>query len=243
MTFARFLTLGLTLLVATPALAGPPYVTDDPEPTPHKEFEVYTFAAGTNTRSGNDGAAGIDFNYGGFEDVQLTAALPLLYEHPHGSATIGGIGNIELAVKYRFLHQDDVGMDVAVFPRVFLPAISNRLGEQHTSVLLPLWVAREWDEWAAFGGGVCVLQGGGGKTFCLGGVGITNQILPNLQIGAEVYHESPDAPGAPASTGVGVGLRYDLNDTLHIIGSIGPGIQNAAQTNRHSWYTALLFTF
>ncbi len=243
MSLVRAAIVGAIFLTATPAFAGPPYVTDDPEPTPYKEFEVYAFAAGTHTQAGNQGATGIDFNYGGFEDVQLTAALPLLYEKERGAAAIGGIGNIELAVKYRFLHQDEVGIDVTFFPRVFLPSASHRLGEQHASVLLPLWAAREWDDWSAFGGGGCVLQGGGGKTFCLGGAGLTRQILPALQIGAEIYHETADTAGGDASTGVGFGIRYDVNDTVHVIGSSGPGLEHARQTNQYSWYTAILFTF
>jgi hypothetical protein len=52
-----------------------------------------------------------------------------------------GPGNIELAVTYRFLHQDGVGLDVTVFPRVFLPSGSNIIGDNHaSSLLLPIWI-------------------------------------------------------------------------------------------------------
>jgi hypothetical protein len=38
---------GLALaLLAQPALAGPPFVSDDPEPTPDRHFEIYTFNNG-----------------------------------------------------------------------------------------------------------------------------------------------------------------------------------------------------
>ena len=33
--------------IATPALAGPPFVTDDPEPTDLHKWEIYNFALGT----------------------------------------------------------------------------------------------------------------------------------------------------------------------------------------------------
>jgi hypothetical protein len=49
--------LGATVLVvlARPAVAGPPFVSDDPEPTPYHQFEIYTFNSGTNMRDGTGG--------------------------------------------------------------------------------------------------------------------------------------------------------------------------------------------
>jgi hypothetical protein len=36
--------------LVSPAMAGPPYVSDDPEPTDYRHFEIYTFSNGTATR-------------------------------------------------------------------------------------------------------------------------------------------------------------------------------------------------
>src|SRR3979409_406258 len=94
------------VLLARPALAGPPYVSDDPEPTDYKHFEIYTFSNGTATRGDIGGAAGIDFNYGAAPNLQLTATLPAGFDRPASGRTRGGLSNIELAAKYRFLHQD-----------------------------------------------------------------------------------------------------------------------------------------
>ena len=64
--------------LAQPALAGPPYLSDDPEPTDYKHYEIYTFSNGTATRDGRSGEAGIDFNYGAAPNLQLTArCLPV----------------------------------------------------------------------------------------------------------------------------------------------------------------------
>lgn len=65
------------LLVTMPAYAGPPYLTDDPEPTDVHHYEIYAFGSGTSERDGMDGEAGIDFNYGGAKNLQLTAILPI----------------------------------------------------------------------------------------------------------------------------------------------------------------------
>jgi hypothetical protein len=232
------------LLGSGAAFAGPPYATDDAEPTDTGHFEIYAFGAGTATRDGRDGETGIDFNYGGAEDLQLTAVVPLAYETPRHQGTVAGIGNIELAAKYRFLHQDDFGWDVAVFPRVFLPSLSAHTGDRHGSFLLPLWAEKDWGAWSTFGGGGCALNNGGSsKDYCLAGWVLTRQVLPALSIGTEIYHQTTDTRGGKASTGLGLGATYDFSENYHLMASYGPGIQNAAQTDRRSWYAALLMTF
>src|SRR5437868_3534427 len=71
-TGSRWLLCAL-LALPGPALAGPPYLSDDPQPTEFREYEIYLFTAGQHTRDGTGGAAGIDFNYGAAPGVQLTA--------------------------------------------------------------------------------------------------------------------------------------------------------------------------
>src|ERR1700732_2595986 len=93
------------VVLARPALAGPPYVSDDPQPTDYKHFEIYTFNSGTTTRDGASLDTGIDFNYGAAPDRQLTATVPIGFDSPAGGGTRIGLSNIELAAKYRFLHQ------------------------------------------------------------------------------------------------------------------------------------------
>src|ERR1700738_3770571 len=126
--------------LARPAVAGPPYVSDDPEPTDYKHFEIYTFSNGTATRGDIGGASGVDFNYGGAPNLQRTATLPGGFDRPGSGRTNFGLSNIELAAKYRFLHQDSFGLDVSVFPRVFLPSPTRNLGNPAASLLLPVWV-------------------------------------------------------------------------------------------------------
>src|SRR5579859_5930864 len=142
----------LLLVLARPAVAGPPFVSDDPEPTAYHQFEIYTFNNGTNTRDGIGGETGIDFNYGALPDLQLTATLPAGFDQSAAGGTRFGLSNVELAAKYRFLHQDTFGLDIAVFPRVFLSSGSNAVGENHASLLLPVWVEKDWNGgWSAFG--------------------------------------------------------------------------------------------
>ncbi len=231
-------------VLAQPAWSGPPYVTDDPEPTDFKQFEIYLFATGSDAREGSDAATGIDFNYGAGLDLQLTAVLPLAYENPLGASSVTGLGNIELAAKYRFLHQAQIGWDVAVFPRYILPSASSHVGEQHSSIILPIWLEKDWDTWSTFGGGGCVIQHGSElKNFCFAGWALTRAVLSSLQIGLELVYRSAEAPGGRASTAMGAGVRYDISTHYHFLASAGPTLRNAAETTRYSWYASLLLTF
>lgn len=229
---------------ARPVLAGPPYVTDDPEPTDDGHFEIYAFGTGTSARDGSEGETGIDFNYGAGPDLQLTAVAPLAYDSPRGADTSFGFGNIELAAKYRFLHKESLGWDVAVFPRILLPSFSRRAGDREAAFFLPLWIEKDWNRWTAFGGGGCALhRGGEAQDYCTAGWVVTRQILPDLQLGGEIYYRSADRRGGKATAGLGAGAIYDLNERYHLLASFGPGIHNADETGRYSWYAALLFTF
>jgi hypothetical protein len=125
-----------------PAFAGPPYLSDDPEPTDYKHFEIYNFSNGTMTQDGTSGESGIDFNYGGAPNLQLTAVIPAGYVFPSAGGSMGGLGNIELAAKYRFLTQDVAGIDTAFFPRLFLPSGSSVAGDAARSAV-PALVAGE----------------------------------------------------------------------------------------------------
>lgn len=56
------LTAGLTVMYALPATAGPPYQSDDPQPTEYRHYEIYTFNKGVRSKGDLSGASGIDFN-------------------------------------------------------------------------------------------------------------------------------------------------------------------------------------
>ncbi|HXL71036.1 MAG TPA: hypothetical protein VN935_07320, partial [Rhizomicrobium sp.] len=102
---SRILGASLLALVAatSPAWAGPPYITDDPEPTDTGHWENYLYTESAYVAGGRDTpAAGIEINYGAFEDTQVTMSLPLTPNPgPLGMgvvwAPLGG------GVKYRFI--------------------------------------------------------------------------------------------------------------------------------------------
>jgi len=63
------------------------------------------------------------------------------------------------------------------------------------------------------------------------------------QLGAELFHQTADASGTPATTSLGIGWRYDLSDNYHLLGYVRRAIENTDETDQYSWYASVLFTF
>ena len=232
--------MAMTLCTASPALAGPPFFSDDPEPTDYRHWEIYGFVAGTNLAEGTGGQTGFDINYGGAKDLQLTAVVPLDYQR--GPGTDVALGDLELAAKYRFLHQrpGSAMPDVAFFPRVFVPTAPRRFGTGRIGVLLPIWAQKDIGKWALFGGGGYVINPGSGqRNYSLAGLGLLRQITGRLQLGVEAYHYTRDAVDSRNYTAIGAGALYRLSKRYSVVASIGPGIQHAREQGRSNFYLAL----
>ena len=89
------------------------------------------------------------------------------------------------------------------FPPRFLPSGSNRIGDNHVSLLLPVWVEKDWKGgWSAFGGGGCVVTQIRSADLCEAGAVLAYQVLPKLQIGAEFFHQTATSGGTPATSSV-----------------------------------------
>ena len=231
------LACGLLLAVAQPAWAGPPYVTDDPDPTDLSHWEIYGFANGAHLGGDTAGERGLDINYGAAKDLQLTLVIPAAYD---GSG--GGMGVLEFAAKYRILHEREGNWtpSVAIFPRVFAPTARARFASTRANLLLPVWIGKSFGDWAMFGGGGYQFNPGvGNRDFWTGGVALTRALGERLSLGGEVYHHGRDADDAAAFTGVNLGASYRLADHWSLMGAGGPGVQNASREGRYAFYVAL----
>ena len=240
--------LALVVVVATSwpgaALAGPPYVTDDPEPTDTGRWEVYGFGSDSVSRHGLDGESGFDINYGGGEDLQLSAVVSSAYQKEDGAPAAAGLADLELGAKYRFMHQRDGSWtpDVALFPKIELPTAGRRFGPGRVGCSIPVWAQKDFGAWSVFGGGGWTLNPGtGNRNFGFGGVAVTRGVMKTLTIGAELYHQTSDAIGTRASTGLGVGASWRVAPRWSIIGSGGPLIRHRETPDDYAVYLALEF--
>lgn len=230
-------------LAPSAALAGPPYATDDPEPTDVGHVEIYSFAALEGAGGDRSAAAGLDLNYGPVEDLQLTATLPLGFDRPKGSGRwSGGVGDVELGAKYRFFRNDKHGQSLAVFPRVILPTARTGASSGRTRLLLPLWGQQDVGRWSLFGGGGYEINPGkGNRDFWQAGVAVTRDMGHGVSLGGEVTRQGRDADDAEATTSFGLGSIIHLHGPYSLLLSGGPSFTRS--TSGGHAYAALGLNF
>jgi hypothetical protein len=234
----------LAAAISSSASAGPPFITDDPEPTDTGHFENYFYVQGTRAAGETSGPAeGIEINYGAFPDTQLTLSVPLDFNPgPGGMGML--FAPVGLGVKYRFIEEDDEGWrpQVAVFPQIQIPAGSASRNVP-TTELLPLWAQKSFSQWTAFGGGGLTLNpGAGNRDYLIFSGALLRQVGDRLQIGAEMFGQTRGSTASGGSAAVGLGALYDLSDNWHLIGSVNTGIVNGRESDAHSYIFAVKWT-
>jgi Putative MetA-pathway of phenol degradation len=224
--WARFVSL-FGLVVPTAAWAGPPFLTDDPEPTETGHWEIYgPLIEGEGKGADFQGSVGAEINYGVAPNVQITLGLPIAYSHD-ATGMKWGAGDVAVSVKYRFFHDEEAGLSIAAFPGITVPTASNGLGNSKVTGLLPVWIQKDSGLWSVFGGGgYAINPGAGNRNYWTGGVAVSRQINSKLLIGIEANRQGADIIGGRASTSLGVGAIYQLKAPFRLLASGGPTFQD-----------------
>jgi hypothetical protein len=233
-------------LVASPcvALAGPPFLTDDPIPTDTGHWEIYAPATDAEGAGGAyDGSIGAEINYGPAPNVQLTLGLPAAFSHDEVGTRLGG-GDLRFSVKYRFYDDEAHGVSVATFPGVTLPTASRGLGAGRVTALLPVWAEKDAGPWSVFGGGGYAINPGPGKrNYWTGGLAVTRSVSKTLLLGAEVDRQGADTDDGSASTSLGLGFIWQLKAPFRLLASGGPTFSDGGGPAGFHLYAALGLNF
>ncbi len=240
---ARALAAALALLPRA-GRAGPPYVTDDPEPVELRHWEFYL--ATQDAWSSRDGWSGtaphVEVNYGPLPDVQLHVIAPLAWARPPGGPTQLGYGDTELGVKVRFVHEGRWSPQVGTFPLVEVPTgdAARGLGNGEAQVFLPVWLQKSFGPWTTYGGGgYWINPGPGNRNWWFFGWQAQRQVASGLSVGAEIFHGSSRQEGRPGDTRVDVGLVLDIGELHHVLASAG----HALDADAAQFYLAYQLTF
>lgn len=233
----------LACLLAPAASAGPPFVTDDPEPVEAGSWEVNYALTGTLVQPGGEGSLPlVDANYGAMAGLQLHIQPQLAIVHADGRTHVG-IGDTEIGVKYRLVEEDDAGWRplVSVYPLVELPTGSTRrgLGEGTVRTFLPVWAQKTVGRWTVYGGGGYGINPGGGRNAWFAGGVALYQITEQLQLGGELFLQTAEAPGSPDAPGFNLGGSYTFAENCRLLFSAGSGLADRSETNQASGYIAL----
>jgi hypothetical protein len=150
------LLMGIVSTFTVTTCAGPPFLTDDPEPVPFKHWEFYLFStvdARPNSTSGTGPA--FEFNVGALPNLQVHLVLPLAFTIPKGESSAYGLGDMEFGLKFRFIQETDYRPMVGVFPLLEIPTgdADRGLGNRRAWGKLPVWLQKSWGPWTTYGGG------------------------------------------------------------------------------------------
>src|SRR5215469_17385578 len=124
----RFLTL---LCLSWPSFvwAGPPFLTDDPDPIDYQTFEAIPNYSLDRASDGEQIVGpGLDFNYGIAPDMHLNIGPGFVHALPDGGSSEYGFGDTRIALKWRFVHESDDAPEIAIYPAVELPTGSASKG-------------------------------------------------------------------------------------------------------------------
>jgi hypothetical protein len=226
------------------AWAGPPFVTDDPEPVEYRHWEIYVASQHAKDKEGWSGTAPhFEVNYGVLPNLQLHLIAPLAYVRPNDGSSHYGFGDLELGAKYRFIQETDWRPQVGTFPIFDLPtgSSSRGLGSGHLRTFLPIWVQKSLGPWQSYGGGgYWINPGSENKNYWFFGWQFQRELSKAIALGAEVFYNTPTAKGEGGRTGFNVGTIVNFTDEHHLLFSTGHDIHGQ---NRFSLYIGYQWTF
>ena len=232
--YGRFLAAAAVVIAASSARAGPPFFTDDPEPVERHHNEFYLFATYEKTADGVAGVGpAVEYNDGPAEDLQFHVVVPLAFARPEGGGGTAGIGDVEVGVKYRFVHESARAPQVGIFPMIELPTgdEDRGLGNGRVWARLPLWIQKSFGPWTTYGGGGWVWNDAPGmRSHPFGGWLLERDVGKALMLGGEIFAEGADADGGRTSTLANLGGQAHLTETMSLLFSAGHSIGGDART-------------
>ena len=232
------------------AQAGPPFQTDDPTPVDYGHYEAYIFGIVDATPVELDSVGpAFEFNWGAIPDIQLHAILPFgaiipsnnpIYAPGGQGPSAYGLTDMELGLKYGFIHQTKHRPQIGSFTMFEIPtgSYSRGLGIGKVWYKLPLWMAKDIGPWSLDGGaGYTVVPQTGYRNFPYGGFLVKRVVSKKLELSAEVFSHAREgfaAAQTEASTMIDAGGYYHFKSPgLQLLFAYGHSI--AGQTENYAY--------
>ena len=216
------------LLFPALAQAGPPYITDDPEPVEFQHWEFYLATQHEFVSAGATGTAPhFEVNYGAAPNLQLHIIGPLAYSRGSSGPTRYGPGDVELGAKYRFVQEQGFVPMVGTFPMLEIPtgSQSKGLGAGHLRGFIPIWLQTSVGPWSSYGGGGYWFNpGAGNRDFLYLGWQAQRRFVELVAAGAEIFYTTADQAGGRGNLRFNLGLILDLGPHHHLLASAGRSI-------------------
>jgi hypothetical protein len=209
-----------SLLAIGLAQAGPPFVTDDPEPPSPGGWEINVpFILERTPGKTEMDAPLFDFNYG-LPDVQLKLEFPIKIVYADSDGTAAGAGDLLLGVKWRFLNNEQSQFQLGTYPQLLLPTgdKARDLGEGRPAFVLPLVAQKSWDKWTLYGNvGFWWQTAAETRDYFYAGAVLEREINERLTLGTELFGNSPKERGGRCDIAFNVGGIWKLNKNVNLL--------------------------
>lgn len=213
--------IGVGHLFATSFVqAGPPFVTDDPEPPPPGGWEINVPLIVERMPGKTEMDAPLfDFNYG-LPNVQLKLEFPIeVIQEDHNGTTVG-VSDLLLGVKWRFLNNEQSQFQLGTYPQVLAPTGKHArgLGEGRYAFVLPLLAQKSWEKWTLYGNIGYWWQGAHEtRNFFYAGAVLEREINERLELGVELFGNSPKEHGDRSDVAFKLGGTWKLREHLNLL--------------------------
>jgi hypothetical protein len=208
------------LLTIHLARAGPPFVTEDPEPPPPGGWEINIPFIMERTPGETDMNTPLfDLNYG-LPNIQLKLEIPVEVIHNDGDGTVSGAGDLVLGVKWRFLNNERSQFQLGTYPQVLVPTgnHSRGLGQGGSAFEFPLIAQKNWDKWTLYGDvGYWWQAGAENRDYVYAGAVLERDINERLTLGVELFGNSPKERDRRPELAFNVGGSLKFNKHLNLL--------------------------
>jgi hypothetical protein len=202
------------------AEAGPPFVTDDPEPPPTGGWEINVpFIVERTPGKTEMDAPLFDLNYG-LPDIQLKLEIPIKVVHEDSNGTLAGAGDLLLGVKWRFLNIEKSQLQLGIYPQLLIPTgdQARGLGEGRGAFVLPLVAQKSWDKWTLYGNvGYWWRTAAETRDYFYAGAVLERDINERLTVGAELFGNSPKERGGGSDVAFNIGGALKLSRNVNLL--------------------------
>lgn len=236
------LILLVSLFLTRPALAGPPFNTDDPAPVPYHHWEYYISSINLHQANSWSGTLPhFEVNYGLFHNMQVHLLMPLNYTSIQHQTMRYGYADTEVGVKYCFISETDNRPQIGTFPIVLVPTVKNAdFSDGKAKIFVPVWLQKSFDKLTTYGGaGYWINSGSGNKNSVFAGWEVQYDFSPVVTLGSELYYQSAGAVDGQSVVAFNVGGSINPSEQFHFIFSVG---HNLIHESFLSSYMGLLWT-
>ena len=215
------------LLSADFCQAGPPFVTDDPEPPPPGGWEINVPFILERTPGKTEMQTPLfDLNYG-LPNIQLKLEFPIEIVNKDNNGTQAGPGDSLIGVKWRFLNNEQSQFQLGTYPQVLVPTgnHSRDLGEGRAGFVLPFLAQKNWEKWTLYGNvGYWWQKAHETRNYFYAGAVLEREINERLELGVELFGNSPKERGDRSEVAFNVGGTWKLTKHLNLLFSGGRDI-------------------